>query len=101
MSEVCVKIELDDQGQVTVGQEPSEDYQAPAHGTAEDEQAEAAYMKPAKSIDDALATAKQLLEQGSAQTQPTQDQAESQFAQGFKSQQPGGAPAPNGSAASY
>lgn len=63
MAEICVKIEVYDDGRVTVGVVPQEIEQRPINGQDE-EQAEEAYMKPAKSIDDALMQAKQMLSQG-------------------------------------
>lgn len=59
-AEICVKIELDTKtGEVTVGVEPP-GYKE-AEGSAADEQAEESFMKPAKSVDDALSIAKDLL----------------------------------------
>lgn len=65
---ICVEIEVDDQGKVSVGIDPEQK-----------EPNDNANMQPAASIDEALAKAKQLLSQGGGQ-----NQAEQQFQQGFK-----------------
>lgn len=95
---ICVKIEIDDNGQISVGQEPEEQEQpgadqgaqgggqqqeAAAGGGADDEAAEKQYMNPVRSVDEALAMAKQLLAQ--AQSGTPQGQAQAQEQQGFES----------------
>lgn len=100
-------IELDDDGTVSVGEEPpeaevpeqsgaapAEGAEAAPTGTAAaggEEEAEKAYMKPAKNIDDALRQAKALLEQPQ-----TTDGSQSPFEQGFAQAQ--GAPDMGGTA---
>ena len=56
---ISIEIEVADDGTVTVGVQPQEEETA-----AGDMQQDKAYMQPAKSVDDALQTAKMLLEQG-------------------------------------
>lgn len=69
----CVEIEVDDQGQVTVGLCPPDEGQNGPEGSQQEESAEKDYMQPAANVDDALAKAKQLL---SGQT--PNDQADEQ-----------------------
>jgi hypothetical protein len=86
MIKVC--IEVDDKGQVTVGQEPPEQA-APQNGAPEaqmgalmgGEGQERSYMKPVASVDEALAVAKQMLAQG-------QGSPDTEMAQGFGQPQP-------------
>lgn len=80
----CVLIDVDDRGQVSVGTYPGPLPQGVA-------------LKPAASVDEALAQAKQLLgeEQGEAapdqeQGEQTPAQAEGSFKQGFQRAQPAG-----------
>lgn len=82
-NEICVKIEKDlKTGEITVGQVPyGED--AP-EGSDQDEQDEASYMQPAKSIDDALRIAKGILSQN-----PNESQNNAAFEGGFQSSRGG------------
>lgn len=81
--ETCVLIEVDEQGQVSVGTYPNIPEELKAG------------LQPAKSIDEALLQAKQLLEGGAApEAQPTA-QADESFQDGFKKAQPAG-PTPQG-----
>jgi hypothetical protein len=85
----CVLIEVDDQGQVSVGTYPGELPPQFKQG-----------LQPAQSVDEALATAKQLLEGGGeeqGETAPDNEtgegqpaQAEGNFRQGFHKAQPAG-----------
>lgn len=103
MAEVTVQIELDtDTGKIMVGMVPPEaeaaEGQAPGKQPAEaqaaqlmgeggEESAEASYMKPVRSIDEALSIAKDMLAgQSGAQAQAAN--ADEQMAQGFGKQQP-------------
>ena len=79
--ETCVLIEVDEQGQVSVGTYPNIPEELKAG------------LQPAKSIDEALMQAKQLLEQGPVGPAPVQ--AEGNFQAGFKKAQPAG-PTPQG-----
>lgn len=102
---ICVKIELADNGQVSVGQEPLEEEQAegeqPAGGGQAGGEVQAAgagnggeggeggegyQSQPVRSIDEALAMAKQILEQ--AQNGGAQGQEQQGFDQGFAEQAP-------------
>lgn len=84
MAEITVCIEIDDQGQISVGMEPQESEDAGAQGSApsqqggqmtnladipagDEEDAEKSYMQPAKSIDQALSMARDMLMQASGQ----------------------------------
>lgn len=64
---ICIEIEVSDDGQVTVGVCPPEEESGEPKG----------YMKPAQSIDEALAQAKSMLAGGQtqqpAQAQPAQE----------------------------
>jgi hypothetical protein len=76
-NEVCVRIELNTQtGQFTVGMEQ------PDTGGPEDEANEDYAMKPAKDLDDALRTAKTLLESGGKAETP--DQGQEAFVSGYQ-----------------
>lgn len=89
MAEKKVCIEVDDNGQILVGLEPAEMEQMQG-GMQQggEEQSEQSYMKPVKSIDDALSVARDLL------TGDTGEQAqqanEQSFQQGFQGRQPMG-----------
>lgn len=61
MPKTCVEIEVDDQGQVTVGVCP------PEQETPGEEQQDKQYMQPAQSVEEALTTAKDLLTNPQAQ----------------------------------
>jgi succinyl-CoA synthetase beta subunit len=84
---ITVCIEIDDQGQVMVGQEPAEQPQAqPGPVEAQAQQLmggeeEQSTMKPVASVDEALAVAKQLLSQG-------QQSPDAGMAEGFGQPQP-------------
>lgn len=79
--ETCVLIEVDEQGQVSVGTYPNIPEELKAG------------LQPAKSIDEALLQAKQLLEGGAPAETP--QQADQSFQGGFKKAQPAG-PTPEG-----
>lgn len=76
---ICVEIELADDGSVKVGVCPPEQ--------GEPDQGEKEYLQPAKSVEDALGTAKDLL---SGDTGEQAQEAEAEFAQGYGPQE--GAP---------
>lgn len=76
MPKICVEIEIGDDGTVRVGVEP---YDQEAAGAEEQEKS---YMQPAKSVEDALGTARDLLS-GATGAQAQAAQAEGDFRQGF------------------
>jgi hypothetical protein len=84
MKTVC--IEMDDDGTIMVGLEPETadaSGAAPQEGTQPEEDQEKSWMSPAKSLDDALSTAKDLLT--SDQAAQANDQASNDaFEGGFK-----------------
>jgi hypothetical protein len=61
---ICIEIEIDDNGHISVGQCP------PDENTAGEEQGEKQYMMPAASIGEAIKTAAALLASG-GNAQPT------------------------------
>jgi hypothetical protein len=69
----CVCIEMEDDGSISVGLEPTDMAEGGqgggggAEGSQGQEDAESSYMKPAKSLDDALQVAKDLLTSDQAQ----------------------------------
>lgn len=86
MAEITVCIEIDEQGQITVGQEPPEDDGSESDGqdpglasaqagqmtdlsqpAGDEEDTEKSYMQPVKSIDEALKMARQILQQAAPQ----------------------------------
>lgn len=77
----AVEIEVDDQGQVTVGMPPASEETG-----AQDVQEDKSYMKPVQSVDQALQVAKDMLTgQSGAQAQAANAQtADQQMAQGFQ-----------------
>lgn len=75
-----VEIVCDDQGQYSVGLEPQEQEQA--EGQAGGEQAPEGYLKPVKSLDDALQVARDLLS-GSTGEQAQAAENEQGFRAGF------------------
>ena len=81
MPKICVEIEIGDDGAVRVGAQPYEE------GA---ETAEKPYLQPARSVEDALGTAKDLLS-GSTGEQAQAAQAEGDFRQGFSGARPMGA----------
>jgi len=79
---ICVEIEVDDQGQVTVGVSPPGQ-----ESSAPDQQEDKSYMQPAKSVQDALQTANDLLTNPQAQqAAAAPDQAMPQDAQAAAAQ---------------
>lgn len=82
---VC--IEMDDDGTITVGLEPASEDQGgaepPEDSKAEEDQ-EKSWMSPAKDIDDALSTAKDLLTSDQAQQANDQAGNNAAFEGGFK-----------------
>lgn len=82
--ETCVLIEVDEQGQVSVGTYPNIPEELKSG------------LQPVKSIDEALLAAKQMLaeEQGEGPQPASEEQGESNFSAGFKKAQPAGPAAP-------
>lgn len=81
--ETCVLIEVDEQGQVSVGTYPNIPEELKAG------------LQPAKSVDEALMQAKQLLEGGAPAPDQSPQAADGSFQEGFKKAQPAG-PTPQG-----
>lgn len=86
MAAKTVCIEMDDDGTIMVGLEPETEDQGGAEGpegSQQEEDQEKSWMSPAKNIDDALSTAKDLLTNDAAAQANAQD-ANAAFEGGFK-----------------
>lgn len=91
MNEVTVQIECNkDTGQYLVGIVPEEqEGQGDAQAQGGEEEAEKSYLKPVKSVDEALQVARDLLE-GTNGDQAQAASAETDMAKGFAGPGPGG-----------